>query len=138
MKACAVFLSLIFASSCVLAAEPVLPILTIAGKKKADVDAAIGNPTACDVVKLVLKCYYKKGDTTVVFIDNKADRITVEALDQVALAQDALPALGLKTVPPAFQDTKIARWSHIHGILEITAFQAAQRVDYALVKVRTP
>ncbi|MGZ8251253.1 MAG: hypothetical protein ACXWT7_02835 [Methylophilaceae bacterium] len=115
-----------------------MPILTIAGKKKADVDAAIGNPTACDVVKLVLTCYYKKGDTTVVFIDNKADRITVEALDQVALAQDVLPALGLKTIPPAFQDARTAKWTHIHGILEITAFQADQRVDYALVKVRTP
>ena len=119
-------------------AELAIPILTVAGKKKSDVSAAIGKATACETVKQGEKCYYQKANTAIIYINGKADWISVEALDQVQDATQVLLALGLKTVPPNSKSGNAVRWLNLHGLLEITAFQADHRVDYALIKVSTP
>ena len=46
------------------------------------------------------KCTFAKGEIEITFIDQKADWITVKAMDNIALDGSALTALGLKSVKP--------------------------------------
>jgi len=128
---------LVFASTAG-AAEPVIYLASIAGKTKADVDAAIGSPTACIAAKQGRKCYYKKAGTSVTYIQNKADWITVEAPGQLQSASEVLPALGLSRTPPTSETLRASKWSHVNGILEIKASHVNGTIDYVAIKVKTP
>ena len=128
---------LVFASTAG-AAEPVIYLASIAGKTKADVDAAIGSPTACIAAKQGRKCFYKKAGTSVTYIENKADWIMVEAPGQLQSASEVLPALGLSPTPPTFETLQASKWSHVNGLLEIKASHVNGTIDYVAIKVKTP
>ena len=121
-----------------IAIEVAMPILTIAGKKKADVDAAIGQPTGCEAGRQGRRCFYSKANTTVEYINNKADWITIESVTQMQRIADVLPALGLPSINPSYETIAFTKWSHVHGMLEISAIHKTSRIDYLYIKVSTP
>ena len=131
-------LALLMFASTASASEPVIYLASIAGKNKADVDAAIGPPTACIAAKQARKCFYKKAGTSVTYIENKADWITVEAPGQLQSASEVLPALGLSPTPPTTETLHGCKWSHVNGILEIKASHVNGSIDYVVIKVKTP
>ncbi len=138
MKSIFLILAVLMVSSTASAAEPVIYLASIAGKNKADVDAAIGSPTACIAAKQGRKCFYKKADTSITYIENKADWITVEAPGQLQSASEVLPALGLSPTPPTTETLQASKWSHVNGILEIKASHVNGTIDYVAIKVKTP
>ena len=138
MKKNLLVLAVMMFASTASAAEPVIHLSSIAGKNKADVDTAIGSPTACIAAKQGRKCFYQKANTSVTYIENKADWITVEAPGQLQSASEVLPALGLSPTPPTSETLQVSKWSHVNGILEIKASHVNGTIDYVTIKVKTP
>ena len=118
-------------------AEPVVDITKLAGKTENSVATYLGKPTSCGNTKHGKKCQYKIGETEIVFIDSKADWITVEGLDSIPFSKSALSALGLKAVNPSFNNNFTLRWESIQGLREVSIFKGASTSDYAYIKVKT-
>jgi hypothetical protein len=85
-------------------AEPIVDVLKIAGKSESEVASYLGASKSCGKSKYGNKCEYTKGETEVVFINGKADWITVEGIDSVPFSKSALTVLGLKEANPSFKN----------------------------------
>lgn len=118
-------------------AESVVDILKIAGKPESQVANYLGPPNSCGKSKYGKKCQYTKGETEIVFINDKADWITVEGLDSISFSKSALAAIGLKESAPSFSNNFTLRWSNIQGLMEVSLFKWASKSDYAYIKVKT-
>lgn len=118
-------------------AETVVDVTKIVGKSEGDIAKYLGKPSSCGKSKQGKKCQYNKGETEIVFIQGKADWITVEGMDHVPFTDAALVALGLKEAGPVFSNNFTKRWEWIEGIREVSLFKGASSSDYAYIKVRT-
>jgi len=118
-------------------AAPIVDINKIAGKTKNKVSKYLGKPTSCKKNKYGKKCNYKKGETEIVFINGKADWITIEGIDSIPFSPSALKALGLKTTKPSFKNNFSLKWSSINGLREVTIFKGSSKSDYVYIKVKT-
>jgi len=116
----------------------IVDVPEIAGKSQKDVAALLGDPTSCETVKKGEKCFFKPGETEIVFISGKADWITVEALDSAPYSEDVLPMLGLEKTTAVLSNGNTIRWETIPGLLEVSVFPAQSGVDYAYIKTSTP
>ncbi len=118
-------------------AEAIFDVTKVAGKSEKEVSAYLGEPSSCAKSKNGKKCQYIKGETEIVFINSKADWITVEGIDQVPFSKSALGALGLKDANPSFSNAFTMRWESIQGLMEISLFKGEYASDYAYIKVKT-
>lgn len=115
----------------------VIDIPRIALKSKGEVTAAMGNPSGCEETKYGEKCSFTPGETEIVFIDGKADWITVNDMAALPYSEDSLAALGLPVVSPAFRGQDSLRWGSIAGLREVTFFSSGESVWYAYIKAKT-
>lgn len=118
-------------------AEPIVDILKIAGKAESEVALYLGGPSSCSHSKYGEKCNYEKGETEIVFINGKADWITVEGIDSIPFSRSALPSLGLKEASPSFSNNFTLRWNSIQGLIEVSLFKGSANSDYAYIKTKT-
>lgn len=118
-------------------AEPIVDVLKIAGKSESEVAKYLGAPSSCDKSKYGNKCQYAQGETEIVFINGKADWITVEGIDSIPFSKSALIALGLKEVKPSFSNNFTLRWNSIQGLREVSLFKGSSKSDYAYIKTKT-
>ena len=118
-------------------AEPVVDVLKIAGKSKSEVVSVLGKESSCSQSKYGEACQYQKGETHIVYINGKADWITVEDIDQIPFSTNALTAIGLNPTQPSFKDGYSLQWSSIQGLMEVSIFKGASSSDYAYIKVKT-
>ena len=132
LSVCALFLV-----SGVAFAEQVLDINKIAGKSESEIAAYLGNPQSCEPNKYGKKCQYKKAETEIVYINKKADWITVEAIYHLPYNENILIALGLKASKPKFKNENVLRWELTQGLLEVAVFKGTSSSDYAHIKVAT-
>lgn len=130
---------LVILALCQTAIAEVIDVTQIASKSQKDVQAYLGEPTHCESSKYGPKCYYDKGETEIVFIRNKADWITVEALDDKPFDASILTELGLIPQQPTHQTKHVLRWQHRpEGYLSVSVFPGQTNTDYAYIKVTTP
>jgi hypothetical protein len=118
-------------------AEPIVDVLKIAGKSENEVAKHLGAPSSCGKSKHGNKCQYAKGKTEIVFINGKADWITVEGIDSITFSKSALAALGLKEANPSFSNNFSLRWDSIQGLMEVSLFKGSSKSDYAYIKAKT-
>ena len=71
----------------------VVDVLKIVGKTPLQVADILGTPSGCFITKYGRKCSYILADTEVVFINDKADWITVEGIDNIPFNNDVLSSL---------------------------------------------
>lgn len=121
----------------VASAELVIDLTQIAGKSESQVSAYLGKPENCSPSKYGKKCLYQKAETEIVFINGKADWITIEGLDHLPFNTNVLSSLGLKASVPSFSNSSTLRWSSVQGMLEVSVFKGASLSDYAFIKVQT-
>jgi len=121
----------------VVEADVIIDVTKIAGGKESDVATYLGNPSSCGNSKYGKKCQYEKGDTEIVFIQGKADWITIEGIDHIPFSKTALGALGLKETRPTFSSNFTLRWESIQGLREVSLFKGGASSDYAYIKVKT-
>ncbi len=117
--------------------EMLIDIPSIAGKTKAQVSDLIGKPLSCSDSKYGEKCQYKVGETEIIFIQGKADWITVEGLDDMAFDEKTLSALGLPSKKPTFVNPYRKRWELHNGLKSVSRFKGSSNADYAYIKAFT-
>jgi len=121
-----------------------IKISDIAGKNPDQVAKIFGAPTASETVKPSRtpcpcpKNSYKDGTIEIVFIEGKADWITINSLDDAPYSAETLTLLGIEQKPASFSNENVMRWENIPGLLEVYIFPAQGSVNYAYVKTATP
>ncbi|WP_020560490.1 hypothetical protein [Thiofilum flexile] len=117
---------------------PALDIPQIVLSSKADVDRLLGTASHCEKVKYGNKCYYQPMSTEIVFIDGKADWITVNNLESAVYDKSALKLMGLEPMEPDISNESVIAWKNKQGLLEVLLFPAsANKVFYAFIKAKT-
>lgn len=127
----------LFVSGVTQAADVVIDVPALAGKGKVEVAKIIGEPLSCAPSKHGEKCQYNKAETEIVFINGKADWITVEGLDDKPFSDSTLQLLGFKGEKPSFSNGFTKRWDSIEGVLSVSLFKGSNNSDYAYIKVHT-
>lgn len=119
-----------------------IDLAQVAGKPKAAVEKVLGKADSCGTISpskvgKVPKCVFQGGKVEIVFIDGKADWITVHE-PGVRFDQDAIAALGLAVRKPDFSNAFTMRWKGVGGYREVAAFPGAgNEVDYLHVRAVT-
>lgn len=136
-KPAAIIFSLLSIATLCATAAPLLDIQKIAGKTEADVSKVLGKPDQQEKTKHGPKFSYKDGKIEVVFINGKADWITVSGMSSVPFDANAIGALGLKPEPPTFKNRFVIRWEPHATYNSVSFFPLDDKVDYAYIKVAT-
>ena len=80
------------------------------------------------------KYSYQDGKYEVIFINDVADRITVNNLDNYDYKDKIIMGLlGLSDTTPTTQTNLVKRWNSYEGFREIMAFNKNGKVDYVVV-----
>ena len=112
----------------------VVRIADIVGKTPDELKATLGAPLGCETSLYSSRCHYSTGATEVVFIDGKADWITVKALGETKLDPAALPRIGLPQRKPQTREPTQLLWTDIEGLREVRAVGDGERVEFIRVK----
>jgi hypothetical protein len=118
-------------------ADMVIDVKKIAGKTADEVAIILGAPESCEVTKYGRSCLYRKGETEIVFINGKADWITIEGIDHIPFSTSALTAIGLEETSPSFRNDFTMRWHSIQGLMEVSIFKGSSNSDYAYIRTIT-
>ena len=130
-------------------AEPpkklIIEIKSIVGKSEAEVEKILGKaektekvnpgktPCPCD------KLYYKSGKYEIVFINGKADWITIYDVSDLDTDENVIELLGLPKTEPDFNSPhNVMRWNNVANIKEVTFFDnGSGKIDYIYIKFET-
>lgn len=124
------FSSLAFSST-------LLDVTEIIGKNPEQVSELLDPPISCSDSKYGKKCTYDLGETEIVFINNKADWITIEGIDDIPFNKEALKNVGINPTDPTFKNDFTLRWESIQGMKKVSLFKGALNSDYIYIKAFT-
>lgn len=124
------------------AQAPLLNLKDIAGHTAADVASKLGNPTDTEQIKIdgttCPKLSYKDGAVEIVYINSKADWITV-TLNNGAFDKTALGILSLPVADPTKSNQNVLRWENYESTLSISLFPKPDgTINYFYIKTATP
>lgn len=121
----------------------VVNVLEIAGRSEAEVAQILGGPklrsTAVNDGKAYPVLYYQEGQTEVVYVEGKAEWISVRNLSHLPFSTEALAALGISNAgEPSFVSESVIRWENrkypmLHGVHLF--HEQGGRLDYAYIQV---
>jgi hypothetical protein len=112
----------------------VVKIGEIVGKTPDELRATLGAPLSCEASLYSTRCSYSPGATEVVFIDGRADWITVKALGETKLDPAALPRIGLPQSKPKISEPTRLVWTDIEGLREVQAVGDGDQLEFIRVK----
>lgn len=123
-------------SSTALAA-PLFELETVAGMGQQAVEGVLGKPTSIQSTKHGPKLVFAGGMLEIVFINGKADWITLTPKASVTYGPQALAMLGLPAIRPTSGDAKVIRWEPCGQLASVSIFSAGDKVGYFYIKVST-
>jgi hypothetical protein len=126
-------------------ADPEIEILNVSGKSATEVEKVLGKGNAKgtwkDTKSGCSQCprfEYKSGEVEIIYIDQKADRITINDLSAYNFdPETVLNTLSLPHAEPNFKNDSVLRWQNHAGLREISAFALDGRIDYILILAQT-
>lgn len=121
---------------------PLLDIRAIAAHAEVETHPHLGKPTDTKSVKIngknYPKCSYKDGAVEIVYINGKADWITI-TLKNGTFDKTALGIIGLPIADPTFSSQNVLRWENYEGIRDLSLFSKPDgTIDYFYIKTLTP
>jgi hypothetical protein len=127
----------------------VCDIQALAGKTAKEVQKLYGKPDASkpETVragpcksKHCTSSTYQNGRIEVVYINDKADWITVNEVTGQSLNANAIQLLGLPVTSPSFNNpSNVIRWSLVKGLYEVSAFSnGSGGISYFHILSKTP
>ena len=140
MKRIAIAFAIIFYLTPMLlygADKLIVNIPNLCGKTKEQVNNVIGKPKTCNKNKYRSECDYEIGDIEIVFINNKADWITVNDMKNAEYSKESLAMLGLPIKEPDFSTNNSIIWVNLHGLREVTFFPGTNSIYYVYIKAFT-
>lgn len=123
---------------CAMAHASGVDISKIAGLSMKQVGEQLKAKPTCEKNKRGTKCDYNDGRIEVVYINGKADWISVNSLEQVPFTEAAIARLGFAQRSPSFRSPMVMRWKGLPGVVEVSVFKGQVGSDYAYIKVKTP
>lgn len=118
-------------------ADPVVDVPKIAGQTPPAVEKLLGKGKEGEKTKYGKRLLYKDGKVEIIFINGKADWITVNDLSQLPFDESAPKALGFDSQKPTFKSPMVMRWEPAGKLISLAVFELNGRVDYAIVKAAT-
>jgi hypothetical protein len=129
-------------------ATTIVNLKTIAGKSIQEVEAVLGKAEStekaspsdtpckenpCD------KAFYQSGKFEIIYINGKADWITINNVSDHELNDKNIELLGLPASAPAFNNAaSVIRWEAVEGINTISFFNnGSGKIDYVNIKTAT-
>jgi hypothetical protein len=131
------FAAMLLSTTYVHASDAVIDVPALVGKSKSQVSGLIGQPTSCSSSKYGEKCQYEKAETEIVFINKKADWITVEGLDDKPFSDSTITFLGFKPQKPSFSNAFTMKWEPLQGLRSVSIYKGGANSDYAYIKAYT-
>lgn len=126
----------------------VIDIKNVAGKSEIEVEKILGKPNKLEPFSesstpckntICKKAYYQNNKFEIIFINDKADWITINDLSEYDFNEDNIEIFGFSKVEPEFKNPQnLIRWKNIEGLNEVTIFNnGLDKIDYAYIKVVT-
>jgi len=115
----------------------IVDIRALPGHTPAEVEALLGaaGPWSCETSRYSRRCTYPRGNTEVVYVNDKATWFTVSDLDNAALDDQLLTRFGLKAAAPGDKADGQWTWHDVQGFKAIVAVSLdGKHVDHLLVK----
>lgn len=125
--------TLVIAIGTVAHASSVIDVPKIAGQSMKQVSEQLKATATCAKNKRGTKCDYNDGRIEIVYIDGKADWITVNGLEQVPFADTAIARLGFSQKEPSFRAPMVMRWNGLPDVVEVSVFKGQTGSDYAYI-----
>lgn len=116
---------------------PLFRIADVAGKTEAEVAAVLGPPWSCESTLYSRRCSYAPGSTEIVYIDSRADWLTVNALGESALDDALLMRIGLNAAKPGSASDEERVWTGLSGLREVRAVGTPERAQFLRIKVKS-
>lgn len=108
--------------------------LDLAGKSKTELRKIIADPIHCEEIKYGEKCFYRKNNFEVVFINGLSDWVTIHN-PPGTFSNFSLKDVGMKDEPPNFSNNSVKRWDNPQGVLEISVFAGKDdKIEYIYMK----
>lgn len=127
--------------------ELIIDVLSIVGKDKTAVEKVLGKAENAEKIKQSNspcatgcdKLTYKSGKYEVVFINDKADWITIYDVSEFDTTVEGIELLGLKITEPDFNSPlNVIRWKNIQNIKEINFFDnGSGKLNYIYIHGQT-
>jgi len=116
---------------------PLFRIADVAGRDETGVAAVLGPPWQCASSRYSRRCSYAPGATEIVYIDGKADWLTVTALGDAPLDEQLLMRIGLQPTPPGTASDEELQWTSLGGLREVRAHGTPERAQFLRIKVKS-
>ena len=123
--------------------EAIIDIKSIVGKNQSEVEKILG--TAEKTEKLIVNgqscdnVYYQYGEIEIVYINDKADWITIYMTSAYEMTRSAIQLLDLPYKKPSYFNPESAiRWEYYEGIKEISFFPGLEgKIFFIYIKAFT-
>ena len=137
--------ALVFIASSPVQGDTVIKIPSLAGKTPEQVLKILGKPTKSETAKPsntpcpCPKNIYNNGAVEIIYINGRADWITINEIGNASYSKDSLELLGLPVKDPTFSNATVKRWENIPGFNEVSIFPKnnGRDVDYIYIKAKT-
>lgn len=116
---------------------PLFRIAEVAGHSEAELAVVLGPPWDCESSLYSRRCRYAPDNTEVVFIDGKADWLTVRSPGEVAFDASALGRIGLPDRKPDQATAEELVWTGFGGLREVRVVGSVDGVRMLCVKVKS-
>lgn len=116
---------------------PLFRIGEVAGRSEAELATVLGPPWDCESSLYSRRCRYAPGGTEVVFIDGKADWLTVRSPGEVGFDASALTRIGLAARKPDRTTAEELIWSDLGGLREVRVVSDGGTVQLLHIKVKS-
>lgn len=121
----------------VASAAPIVEISKVAGKTDEQVEIVLGAPSKTEEVKQGIKKFYLNDAVEIVFIDGRADWITITPTKMTPFAKESLVELGLEVRLPTFSNEHVMRWEPYGAYHSVSMAPGPNGVDFFYVMIKT-
>lgn len=128
-------------------AKAIVDIRAIANKTPVEVVSILGETEKSEKIKpsgticistVCEKKTYQSGKFEIVFINNKADWITIIPDSNKVLNQDSIKLIGLPARKPSISNDSIIKWENMENMKEVSFFgNGSGKIDYIYIKVNS-
>jgi hypothetical protein len=121
----------------IASASPIIEIKTVAGKTAEEVEIVLGAPSQTEETKQGIKNFYLDDAVEIVFIDGKADWITITPTKITPFTKESLVELGLEVRLPTFSNEHVLRWEPYGAYHSVSMAPGPDGVDFFYVMIKT-
>jgi hypothetical protein len=115
----------------------VIDVRKIIGKSHNEVEAVLGQPVTCNETYQGLSCNYEIAKTEVIYIEGRADWITISGLQNIEFNHNAIQQIGLTPAPPLIHNPFRMHWESLHGLAVVSIYGAGKYVKFFQVRAFT-